>query len=86
LLAVHLFFERIILISNDTMPSIQTFVTGLLALAPFAVAAPAGIDVRQEMASMAAKASAAPAASASAAAAPAAAPKSGLTDVDILQL
>jgi hypothetical protein len=67
------------------MPSTRSIITGLMALAPFAAAAPAGVVMRQES-------SAAASATSSAAAAPSAAPPSapaapggGLTDVDILQ-
>ncbi|KAL1599602.1 hypothetical protein SLS60_007405 [Paraconiothyrium brasiliense] len=63
------------------MPSVRSIVSGLMALAPLAAAAPAGIVARQATTS-----SAAPAATSSAAAAPAApAAGGGLTDVDILQ-
>ncbi|KAF1956079.1 hypothetical protein CC80DRAFT_548380 [Byssothecium circinans] len=60
------------------MPSARLLFTGLLALAPFAVAAPAGIYVRQEPA-------ASSSASAPAASAAPAAPAGALTDPDILQ-
>ncbi|KAJ4354543.1 uncharacterized protein N0V89_006280 [Didymosphaeria variabile] len=65
------------------MPSVRSIISGLMALAPLAAAAPAGIVARQASASAS---SAAPAATSSAAAAPAApAAGGGLTDVDILQ-
>ena len=68
------------------MPSVRSIISGLVALAPLAAAAPAGVFAHQE-ASASATSTAAPAASSSAAAAPpAAAPASGLSDVDILQL
>ena len=66
------------------MPSVRSIINGLVALAPLAAAAPAGIVARQEASTTS---SAAPAATSSAAAAPpAAAPGGGLSDVDILQL
>ncbi|KAK3203657.1 hypothetical protein GRF29_106g200552 [Pseudopithomyces chartarum] len=65
------------------MPSVRSIISGLVALAPLAAAAPAGIVARQEASKTS---SAAPAATSSAAAAPpAAAPGGGLSDVDILQ-
>lgn len=65
------------------MPSVRSIITGLVALAPLAVAAPAGIMERQ--ASSSTTSSAAAATSTAAAAAPPAAAGGGLTDVDILQ-
>ncbi|KAF2637995.1 hypothetical protein P280DRAFT_87582 [Massarina eburnea CBS 473.64] len=66
------------------MPSVRSIFSGLVALAPLAAAAPAGVYVRQEPSAAAMMMSAAAATpSAAAAAAPAAA--GGLTDVDILQ-
>jgi len=64
------------------MPSYSTILKGLVALAPFAAAAPAQMAVRSgsTSAEMAMSTPAAPAAAA------AAAPGGGLTDVDILNL
>lgn len=68
------------------MPSTRSIITGLLALAPFAAAAPAGVVMRQES-SAAASATSSAAAEPSAPPAGAAPPAEGgkLTDVDILQ-
>ncbi|KAL5408087.1 hypothetical protein PMIN04_011520 [Paraphaeosphaeria minitans] len=68
------------------MPSVRSIISGLMALAPLAAAAPAGIIARQGTSSSTTS-SAAAATSSAAAAPPAAAPAAGkgLTDVDILQ-
>ncbi|KAF2447988.1 hypothetical protein P171DRAFT_429574 [Karstenula rhodostoma CBS 690.94] len=69
------------------MPSVRSIISGLMALAPLAAAAPAGIIARQEASSSTTSSAAAATSSAAAAAPPAAAPAAGggLTDVDILQ-
>ncbi|KAF9741008.1 hypothetical protein PMIN06_006629 [Paraphaeosphaeria minitans] len=68
------------------MPSVRSIISGLMALAPLAAAAPAGIIARQGTSSSTTS-SAAAATSSAAAVPPAAAPAAGkgLTDVDILQ-
>jgi uncharacterized protein (UPF0333 family) len=66
------------------MPSTRSIIYSLMALAPLAAAAPAGVYVRQEASSSAAASATSSAAAAPSAAAPAAA--GGLDDVSILQL